>query len=99
MKQREGGYTLVELIAAIIILAIITTSGFTIISALVRSAVVAKRQAAASTLATNQMEYLKSLPYDSLAIAGGPIVSSSPLPATTTKTINNIVYTIKSSIN
>ena len=99
MKQREGGFTLVELVVAIVVLAIVTTAGFALISALVRSAVVAKRQAAASTLATNQMEYLKSLPYDNLAVAGGPIVSNSTIPASFTTTIDGDKFTVTTSIS
>ena len=99
MKQREGGFTLVELVVAIVLLAIITTAGFALISALVRSAVVAKRQAAASTLATNQMEYLKSLPYDNLAIAGGPIVSNSTIPASFSTTVDGDKFTVTTSIS
>jgi hypothetical protein len=66
---------------------------------LANSAAITKRKAIASTLATNQMEYLKSLPYDSLAVAGGSIYHPTPLPNTITKVYNGVTYTIKTSIN
>ena len=51
--------------------AIIAISFMGLYSSLIRSTIIAKRRAVATSLATGQMEYLKSLPYDSLAIAGG----------------------------
>jgi prepilin-type N-terminal cleavage/methylation domain-containing protein len=96
---RESGFTLVELTVTLVVIAIVTLSLFGLFTSLVRSTIIAKRQAVASTLATNQMEYLKSLPYDNLAVAGGSIYATSPLPATATKTINGVTYTIKTSIN
>lgn len=97
--RAERGFTLVELLVTFVILGIVALSLFGLFTALVSSTVVTRRKAIASTLATNQMEYLKSLPYNSLAVSGGSIVSSNPLPATTTQTINGVVYTIRTSIN
>jgi type II secretory pathway pseudopilin PulG len=98
-KGAEAGFTLVELAASMFLLALISIGFFGLFTSLVNSTLVAKRQAVASTLATNQMEYLKSLPYDNLAVAGGSIYATSPIAATTTKTINGVPYTIKTSIN
>ena len=98
-QNREAGFTLVELTASVVLLAIIVLSFGVLFTSLINSTLVAKRQAVASTLATNQMEYLKSLPYDNLAIAGGSIYATAPLAATTTKTLNGVKYTVKSSIN
>lgn len=95
----EQGFTLTEVLIANIVFAIVAISFLSLFTALVSSASIAKRKAVALTLATNQMEYLKSLPYDSLAIAGGSIYSANPLPATATKTVNNFPYTIKTSIS
>ncbi len=94
-----GGFTIVELAVGLTVFAVVALSFLAMFIALVSSAVVAKQKAVASSLATNQMEYLKSLPYDSLAIAGGAIYSATPLPATSTQKVNGVKYTIKSSIN
>lgn len=99
MKQHEGGYTLVELLVIIAVLSIIGLGAFDLFISLLHSAIIAQRQAVATTLATNQMEYLKSLPYDSLAIAGGPIVSSTTIPGVITKKVDGNTYTITSSIS
>jgi type II secretory pathway pseudopilin PulG len=99
MKQTEGGFTLVELIVSFTVLIVITLGFFDLYISLLHSAVVAKRQAVATTLATNQMEYLKSLPYQSLAVAGGPIPSTTTIPGTITKTVDGDTYTITTDIS
>lgn len=81
------------------VLAVVSLSILTLFVALVNSELLNKRKAVASTLATNQMEYLKSLPYNSLAVAGGSIPAASPLPNTSTTVIDGASYTTKTSIN
>lgn len=95
----EGGFTIVELAIGMLVFAVVALSFLGLFTALVSSSLVAKEKAVASTLATNQMEYLKSLPYDSLAIAGSSISSPSPLPGSITKKVNGITYTIKTVID
>ncbi|HKX72514.1 MAG TPA: prepilin-type N-terminal cleavage/methylation domain-containing protein [Candidatus Saccharimonadales bacterium] len=97
--SKSAGYTLVELVIAMTVLTVVSISILSLFTTLANSAAVTKRKAIASTLATNQMEYLKSLPYDNLAVVGGSIVVASPLPNTTTKVYNGVTYTIKTSIN
>jgi hypothetical protein len=84
-----------------VVFSIVMLSVMALYTALVRSTIVAKRQAVGLSLATNQMEQLKSLPYDNLAIAGtaAAIGVSSPLPATKTDKINGVTYTTTTSIN
>ena len=103
MKKHKAlskrGFTLTELLITNIVFAIVALSFLALYSALVTSASLAKRKAVALTMATNQMEYLKSLPFDSLAVSGGSIYSANPLPATVTKTVNNFTYTIVTSVS
>jgi prepilin-type N-terminal cleavage/methylation domain-containing protein len=99
MKQNEPGYTLVELLVVISVLAILSLGAFDLFVSLLHSAIIGTRQAVASTLATNQMEYLKSLPYDNLAVAGGPIISTTTIPGTTTKKVNGTTYSIITNIS
>lgn len=95
----EQGFTLTEILIANIVFAIVALSFISLYAALVSSASFTKRKAVALTLATNQMEYLKSLPYDSLAVQGGSIYSANPLPATSTQTVNNFPYTVTTSVS
>jgi len=95
----EGGVTLLELVISLSVLAIVSLAMFSLYTNLINGMFIAKQKAIATTLATNQMEYLKGLSYDSLAVAGGSIYSTNPLPATNTETLNGITYTVKTSIN
>jgi type II secretory pathway pseudopilin PulG len=99
ISHQVEGFTLVELVVSMFVFIIISLSLSGLFISLVRSASVAQRKAVADTLATNQMEYLKSLPYNDLAVAGGSIYSNNLLPATTTNTINGVKYTVTTSIN
>ena len=82
VRQPQAGATIVELVIAMAVLAAVLVSVLGLFASLVQSTYIARTKAIAVTLATNQMEYLKSLPYDSLAVAGGSIYSANPLPAT-----------------
>lgn len=97
-RRSQRGFTLVEMVIGLTVLAIVALSFMALFTSLVNSAVVAKQKAVASALATNQMEYLKALPYDSLAVAGGSIIATNPLPASKTQKVNGITYTIKTAI-
>ncbi len=99
MRRDHAGFTLVELMVTLAVLAILGGSAFTLFTSLLHSAIVSQRQAVASTLATNQMEYLKSLPYDNLAVTGGAIVSNTTIPASFTKKVQGITYTVTTGIS
>lgn len=88
-----------ELMIGILLLGMISISVFTLFTTLIRSTVITKRKAIASTLAISQMEALKALPFNSLAVAGGPIYSTTYLPASFNTTLNNISYTTTTAIN
>lgn len=93
------GFTLVELAVSLFVFSMIMMAVFGLYLSLINSATIAKRKAVASTLATNQIEYLKSLPYNNLAVVGGSIIASNPIPATKTQTLSDVTYTIRTSIN
>lgn len=95
----ESGFTLVELTVTLVVFLIVALSLLSLFTSLVHSTIIAKRQAVALSLATNRMEYFKSLPYDDLAVQGGSIYAQSLLPATTTQTLNGVQYTITANIS
>ena len=103
MNQRCGknqkGFTIVELLIGMIIIAILIITAADTYTSLQSSAILARHKSIATEMATNKIEYLKSLPYDKLAVAGGAIQTTTPLPNTETTTINGYPYTIKLSIN
>ena len=97
-RRAESGYTLVELLISIVVLAVISSSFLILLTSLLQSATLAKQKSVANALANNQMEYLRSLPYDSLAVSGGSILASSYLPAETKQTISQVTYTVTTDI-
>ena len=99
MRKNESGFTLVELMVTIAVVSILSIATLSLLTSLLHGSVVSQRQAVSLTLATNQMEYLKSLPYDTLAVAGGPIISNTYVPATITKTVEGYTYTVTTNIN
>jgi type II secretory pathway pseudopilin PulG len=88
---KEAGFTLVELTVSLCIMAVMSLSVFGLYLSLVNSTLIAKRMAVANTLAINQMEYLKSLPYDSL-------IAQSASPLTETKKVNSFTYMVVTGI-
>jgi type II secretory pathway pseudopilin PulG len=98
-SSSQAGFSLVELVVAGAVLMFMAVGLLSLFSGLVSSANLTKRRAVALTLATNQMEYIKTLSFDRLAVSGGAIVSATPIPATTTQTLDRVVYTVTTSIN
>jgi prepilin-type N-terminal cleavage/methylation domain-containing protein len=99
VSRDDAGMTLVELMVTMTVFLVVAGGFLTLFLALVNSSVFSRRAAVALTLATNQMEYIKSLPYDNLAVQGGSIISSSYIPATLTKTVDNVNYKVTTSIS
>lgn len=96
---QEDGFTVVEILVSSIVIGIMALSVLGAFVALNSTAVYARQKTIGTQLATNQLEYLKSLPYDSLAVAGGAIPHASPLPNSETIVLDNVSYEIRTSIN
>lgn len=99
MSKNQGGYTLIELIVSMLVLGFLVLGASNLFTSLLNSAIVSQRQSVATVLATNQMEYLKSLPYNNLAVAGGSIYSTQTIPASYTKKVQGVTYTITTGID
>jgi type II secretory pathway pseudopilin PulG len=102
IMKREGyghGFALAEMVISLTVIAAMSLAFLSLLVTLVGSAVAAKQRAVANALAVNQMEYLKSLSYDGLAVIGGSIIAPNPIPASIQKTENGVVYTITTSIS
>lgn len=97
--KNQLGFTLVELIVSMAVISLIVVGILGLLASLVSSARYSKEKAAALGLATSKMEYLKSLPYDALAVSGGSIVAAAYLPATETQTLDGFTYTVKTDID
>lgn len=67
--HRQRGFTLIEVLVAIGILAVLGATLFSGLSVGAKSNLVAARRSTASALAASQMEYLKSIPFDTSYVA------------------------------
>ncbi|PID31193.1 hypothetical protein CSA80_04035 [Candidatus Saccharibacteria bacterium] len=97
-RGAEKGLTLLEMLVSMVVIGVIALGFFSLFTALVNSAVLAKQRSVGGALANNHMEYLRSLPYDRLAVSGGSIIASSYLPAETETVIDNVTYKTKTNI-
>jgi protocatechuate 3,4-dioxygenase beta subunit len=99
MKRYEGGFTIAELIVSSVVLITLILAMLGLYTTLIGTANVATVKSVALGAATEQLEYVRSLPYDSLAIEGGSINSSGPkLPGTKDVTRNGYGFEIITSI-
>lgn len=97
--NKFSGFTIPELIVSMLVLTTIIIATFSTYSILVRSAGLARMKSAGLGLATEQLEYLKGLPYDYLALQGGAINSSGPkLPVSFEKNSGPYTFVVTTSI-
>ncbi len=95
----ESGFSVPELIVTIIVFAIVSVAIATTLIAYINSASLSRLRASALSVATQQMEYLRSLPYDGLAVAGGSIATSgTPIPATITVSRSSRSFDVETDI-
>ena len=97
--QNQSGYSVPELIVALVILTTLAMGVMGTYAVLLGSAGLAKKKAAGLGLATAQLEYIRSLPYDYLAVQGGAIESGGPkIPATKQESSGPYKFTVTTSI-
>ncbi|MFC5382374.1 type IV pilus modification PilV family protein [Aquipuribacter nitratireducens] len=83
---RDGGFTLVELMVSMVVIAIVVTALLTLYVATLTSTVGAKQRQSASAIATQQLERLRALPYNTVRaglraddLSGDPYISTGRL--------------------
>lgn len=90
-SARQRGTTLIDAIVGSALMVVVFVGLFGIIRLAVMSVGLGKAKTGAVALANEQIEYIRSLPYNSVAVAGG--IPAGSIPATQTITLNNIPYT------
>jgi prepilin-type N-terminal cleavage/methylation domain-containing protein len=98
-RKNQRGFTLVEMVVALGVFSIIALSILGLYTTMVSTTVIMKQKSIALSLATNQIEYVKSLPYSGLAVQGGSIYTTTPIATPVVKTQNNVKYSVVTSIN
>ncbi len=85
------GATLIDAIVGTALMLLVFIGLFGVIRLAVMSVGLGKAKTGGTALANEQIEYVRSLPYASVAVVGG--IPAGTIPATQTITLNNIDYT------
>lgn len=95
-RPRRAGYTLLETVLAVVIVGLLVVGILSVFN--YGLAVVAENKArtGAITLAEQQLELIRNLPYDDIGTVGG--IPSGALPQTKTATLNGVSYTIATQV-
>ena len=88
--------SLVDVLVGTAITLIIFLALFGLLRASFLVSSLAKSKAVATSIATSQMEYVRSLPYDSIGTVGG--IPAGVIPQTATTTMNNLSYGVRTFI-
>lgn len=89
-RQSQSGFTFVEMIVTVAVIVIIFTGLFSSVQLLLNLMGKAKAASGALSLATERMEYIRSLPYAQVGTVGSPPYGAIAQNSTTT--LNGIVY-------
>lgn len=99
VETNSSGFTIIEVLVSSIVIAILAISLTSAYIALNSVAIFSRQKTIGTEVATNRLEFLKSLPYDNLAVVGGAIPHPSPLPNTETAVVDSTEYEVNTSIN
>ena len=88
--KNQSGLTLVEVIIVSAIVAVFFMAVFGALQYTLRLAAFSEARLSAMSLATNRIEYFRSLPYHDVGTVGGPVFGS--IPNTSTTTLNDITF-------
>lgn len=94
----KQGFTLIESLVGVAIVAIMAVAIVGLFSSNLITMNLSQKRATGLALANEKMEYLRDLPYDSLATQNGPIYPAGNISDTETVTRNNAVYRVDTLI-
>lgn len=99
MNRDQRGFTITELVLAIVVFSIISVGVYSLLTSYITSATFAQMKALAVGVATAEMEELRTLPYNSLAVQGGAIlIDGEYLPAEKEIKRSDRVFTVSTDI-
>ncbi|TAK89206.1 prepilin-type N-terminal cleavage/methylation domain-containing protein [Patescibacteria group bacterium] len=96
--QRSDGFTLLESLVGVAIVAIMATAVVSVFATNIVTMNLSQSRSTGLALANEKMEYLRDLPYDSLATQHGAIYPAGNILDTETVTRNNASYRVETSI-
>ncbi len=95
-RSLDRGFSLIDVIVGIALMLTLFLALFGILRASLVLSVLVKAKAAATELASSQMEYLHGLSYDTLGTTGG--IPSGTVPQNSTATVDGITYNTRTFI-
>lgn len=99
MNRLGKGFTLPELIMTIVVFSIIALSTYSLLIGFINTSSLAQLKSAAVEVATSEMEMLRSVPYNKLAVSGGAIViTDTYLPASKEITRSSRKFLVETDI-
>jgi len=96
--RHEGGFSLVEVVFGAVIMALMVGAIGTLFLDNLRVVTLGKARAIGLGLASEKMEALRDLPYDSLSTQNGAIYPPGNIPDTETVVRDNYTFTVKTEI-
>ncbi len=90
-QKRSRGASFIDAVVGTALMLLVFIGLFGVIRMALLSVGLGKAKTGAVALANEQVEYLRSLPYNSVAVLGG--IPAGAIPATEVVTLNNIAYT------
>jgi prepilin-type N-terminal cleavage/methylation domain-containing protein len=95
----ERGFTLIETIIGLVVMTILVIAVTNLFVSNLKSVTLGKARAMGQALASQQIEELRDLPYQSVATASGAIYPPGNLPDTQTVVRGGYTFTVKTEIN
>ncbi len=96
-SKNQKGVSLVEVVVGVAVFAIIATAFYFSINVVIDAVEISRRKTVATNLANEQMEILRNMPYSVVGVIDGN--PAGPIPASQTKTVDNIDYEINTYIS
>lgn len=99
IQNNNSGFTIAEVVVSVVILTIFSISIMSAYFIMVGSAATARLKSKGLSVGTEQIEYLRSLPYDNLAVEGGSInTSATKIPASKEVTVGSDTFIVETTI-
>lgn len=96
-KKTKNGFTLVEMLVSLAIMAIFFTAIFSLFRVVLRNSAVSEARTTAVGIANQQLEMIRNLTYDEVATTDG--WPQGDIPSEQVQIIDNINYTIKTEVS
>ncbi len=96
MKSNHRGSSVLEIVLAIVFVGLIVTAILSLLNSGAKLVYAAKTRLTAVTLANEQIEFIRNLPYNEVGTSGG--IPTGSLAQTQTRSLDNLNYTVETDV-